>query len=113
VLACLAAAGAPLTPAQVLADLGGGLAYTTVMTTLSRLHGKGALVRSPAGRAFAYALATDPHSVGAAVTARRMHRLLEAGEDRAGVLSHFVADLTPDEEALLAELLGDTRRDPA
>ena len=38
VLACLAAAGGPLSPGDVLAELGGGLAYTTVMTTLSRLH---------------------------------------------------------------------------
>jgi len=38
VLAALAAAGRPLTAAEVLADLGDGLAYTTVMTTLSRLH---------------------------------------------------------------------------
>ena len=48
-LACLAAAGRPLAPAEVLAELGGGLAYTTVMTTLSRLHAKGAVSREPAG----------------------------------------------------------------
>jgi len=40
VLACLAAAGRPLTAAEVLAELGGDLAYTTWMTTLARLHAK-------------------------------------------------------------------------
>lgn len=41
VLAALTAAGRPLTSALVLTQLGGQLAYTTVMTTLARLHKKG------------------------------------------------------------------------
>src|SRR6185312_13744011 len=84
VLSCLAAAGRPLTVTQVLGDLGGGLAYTTVLTALSRLHSKGALRREPSGRAFAYSLPEDPAAAGAAVTARRMSRLLDTGPDRAG-----------------------------
>jgi predicted transcriptional regulator len=110
VLVCLAAAGRPLTAGDVLADLGGGLAYTTVMTTLTRLHTKGALTRELSGRAYAYALAGDQADVGASVTATRMRRLLEAGEDRAGVLSRFVANLSPQDERLLADLLADGRR---
>ena len=109
VLGCLAAAGQPLTVADVLADLGGDLAYTTVLTALSRLHAKGALRREPSGRAFAYSLPEDPGAIGASVTARRMSRLLDAGEDRAGVLARFVADLSPEDERLLAELLADGR----
>jgi predicted transcriptional regulator len=105
VVACLGAAGRPLTAGEVLADLGGGLAYTTVMTTLSRLHAKGALTREPAGRAYAYALPGDQADVGASVTAHRMRRLLEAGDDRAGVLARFVANLSPEDEQLLADLL--------
>jgi len=112
VLACLAAAGRALTAGEVLADLGGGLAYTTVMTTLTRLQTKGALTREPVGRAYAYSLAGDPAVVVASVTATRMRRLLEAGEDRAGVLARFVADLPPEDERLLAELLADLHRDP-
>lgn len=65
VLGCLAAAGRPLTVAEVLADIGDGLAYTTVMTALSRLHAKGALSRESAGRAFAYSLAADPATTAA------------------------------------------------
>jgi predicted transcriptional regulator len=106
VLACLAAAGRPMTPGDVLADLGGGLAYTTVMTTLTRLHAKGALTRELSGRAYAYSLPGGQADVDASVTAHRMRRLLEAGEDRAGVLARFVANLSPEDERLLADLLG-------
>ena len=109
VLSCLAAAGRPLTVAQVLADLGGDLAYTTVLTARSRLHAKGALHREASGRAFAYSLAEDPAGMGASVTARRMSRLLDAGTDRAGVLARFVADLSAEDERLLTELLTDSR----
>jgi|tagenome__1003787_1003787.scaffolds.fasta_scaffold18187620_1 predicted transcriptional regulator len=109
ILACLAAAGGPLTPAQVLASLGDNLAYTTVMTTLSRLHEKGALLREPAGRAYAYSLTADPEGVRSIALAQRMRRLLETGGDRAGVLAHFVADLRPEDEQLLADLLAESR----
>jgi predicted transcriptional regulator len=111
VLGCLAAAGRPLTVAEVQTDLGGDRAYTTVMTALSRLHAKGALTREPAGRGYAYAMPADPAAMGASVTARRMSRLLTSGEDRAGVLARFVADLSPDDERLLTELLAAGRED--
>lgn len=111
VLASLAAAGRPLTAGEVLADLGGGLAYTTVMTTLTRLHAKGALTRKPSGRAYAYSLTGSLEAIPASLTAGRMRRLLDAGEDRAGVLARFVADLSSDDERLLAELL-DGRSQP-
>jgi predicted transcriptional regulator len=107
VLACLAAAGRSLTPREVLDELGGGLAYTTVMTTLSRLYDKGVLERHAAGRAYAYALADDPSAVQSIAVAQRMRRLLDAGGDRAAVLARFVSDLRPEDERLLAELLGD------
>ena len=110
VLGCLAAAGRPLTVAEVQAELGEDLAYTTVMTALSRLHAKGVLSRQPAGRGYAYSVPADPAAMGVSVTARRMSRLLDAGEDRAGVLARFVADLSPEDEQLLTELLADGRR---
>ena len=95
VLACLAAADPPLTAGEVLADLGGGLAYTTVMTTLTRLQAKGVLTRELSGRAYVYAVAGDPAHVEASLAAHRMRRVLDAGSDRAGVLARFVADLSP------------------
>jgi hypothetical protein len=41
-----------------------------------------------------------------------MSRLLDSREDRAGVLARFVADLRPEDEQLLTELLADGRQDP-
>ncbi|SBW27949.1 BlaI/MecI/CopY family transcriptional regulator [Protofrankia symbiont of Coriaria ruscifolia] len=108
VLAAIAAAGRPLTPAETLAELaelGEPLAYTTVMTTLARLHAKGALTRAPAGRSYAYAPATAPDSLDAALTARQMTRLLGAGAHRAETLARFVADLRPEDEQLLIDIL--------
>jgi predicted transcriptional regulator len=110
VLGCLAAAGRPLSPAEVRADLDDRLAYTTVMTTLSRLHAKGAVSREPAGRGYAYTLRGGPEQAQASMTAHRMLKLLEAGDDRAGVLSRFVADLSQEDEHLLNDLLADTTR---
>jgi predicted transcriptional regulator len=105
VLASLAAAGHPMTAGEVLNDLGGELAYTTVMTTLARLHAKGALDRELSGRAYAYSMNGDQADVDLLVTAHRMRRLLEAGDDHAGVLARFVADLSPADETVLADLL--------
>jgi predicted transcriptional regulator len=109
ILACIAASAGPMTPGEVLAAVGGNLAYTTVMTTLSRLHEKGVLRRESAGRAYAYSLAADPEGVRNIAVAQRMRRLLDTGHDRAGVLAHFVADLEPEDEQLLLGLLGDPK----
>jgi len=106
VLACLAAADRAITAGEVLSELGGDLAYTTVMTTLARLHTKGAVSRELNGRAYAYSLNGDEADINMVVTAHRMRRLLEAGENRAGVLARFVADLSPEDEKLLTDLLG-------
>ncbi len=54
VVAALAAAEAPLSPAQVQAALGAGLAYDTVRTSLVRLWEKGVVARRPAGRDHVY-----------------------------------------------------------
>jgi predicted transcriptional regulator len=110
ILACLAAADRPLSPAEVRAELADRLAYTTVMTTLSRLHAKGAISRQLVGRGYAYALRGGPEQAQASMTAHRMLKLLEAGGDRAGVLSRFVADLSQEDEQLLNDLLTDGTR---
>lgn len=105
VIACLAAAGRPMTAAQVRAELSGDLAYTTVMTTLSRLHAKNAIERVPQGRAYAYSLSGGAATAQANVAAHRMLRLLDRETDRAAVLTRFVGDLHPEDEQLLTELL--------
>lgn len=112
VLTVLAAASAAMTPAQVQRNLSGAPAYTTVMTTLARLHRKGALTRERSGKAFAYAMAGPPQDVADAVTARRMRRLLDSGDDRAGVLARFVAELEPGDEQVLTRILDQAHAPP-
>jgi predicted transcriptional regulator len=97
-----------MSPGEVRGDLGDQLAYTTVMTTLSRLHAKGAITRQTVGRGYQYELPGGPDAAQASMTAHRMLRLLDAGTDRAGVLSRFVADLRPEDEELLTSLLAET-----
>ena len=110
VLACVIAAGRPVTAAAVQAELGGGLAYTTVRTTLARLQRKGVLVRERAGKAFAYSMKDEVIDVEASLAAHRMRRVLDAGDDRAGVLARFVADLSPEDEQVLLRLLAERIR---
>lgn len=105
VIAVVAASADPIAVAEVQKQLPGDPAYTTVMTTLSRLATKGALQQSREGRAFRYSLAAPLDSVDDAVTARRMRRLLSDGSDRAGVLARFVDQLDDEEGRMLAELL--------
>jgi predicted transcriptional regulator len=102
VLAVLHAAGSPLSPAGVRDQLGGELAYTTVVTTLSRMHAKGILERRKAGRAFLYRPAAD----GPGLAARRLARMLDAEPDREAVLARFVSELSAKDEELLRRMLG-------
>jgi predicted transcriptional regulator len=59
VLAALWRGEQPMTPAEVQASVDGMLAYTTVMTTLTRLHRKGMVTRSRAGRGYVYSPIVD------------------------------------------------------
>lgn len=107
VMAVLWAADVPLTASQVGERLPGELAYTTVLTILSRLLDKGQLTRQRAGRGYAYAPVRDE----AADTAGRMVSLLDRGSDRKAVLARFVSELTAEDEALMQGLLrGDEGR---
>lgn len=101
VLAVLWAADGPLTATRVNERLPGDLAYTTVVTILSRLHDKGTLRRERVGRSYAYAPVRDE----AAHTAKQMHSLLRHGSDRRAVLARFVSDLSDEDEQLVQRLL--------
>ena len=102
VLAALWAADQPLTPAEVRDQLDEGLAYTTVMTILARLHEKGVVTRQRTGRAFAYTPAIEQ----AELAAERMHALLDGGRDRDQVLARFVGSLSArDKRALTTALV--------
>jgi predicted transcriptional regulator len=100
IVAALAAVDAPLTTGEVLDQVGEDLAYTTVMTTLSRLYEKGMVTRERMGRAYAYTL-TSPESR----VARSMHGALEDSPDRDLALARFVDDLDPADIPVLRRLL--------
>jgi predicted transcriptional regulator len=102
VFAALREAPGPVTAGWVRERLGGDLAYTTVMTILTRLQAKLAVTRERAGRAFEWRVASD--EAGLAVL--RMRKVLDGEADRAAVLAGFVTTLSPDEERLLRDLLG-------
>jgi predicted transcriptional regulator len=102
-LATLLAAGSALTPAEVRDRLGGDLAYTTVVTILSRLHAKGVLSRLRSGRAYSYIPVADEPGLAA----RRMRGVLDAEADREAVLARFVSGLSPADEDVLRRMLAD------
>jgi predicted transcriptional regulator len=104
VLAVLQAAGEPLSPGEVRDQLDGDLAYTTVVTILSRLHVKGVLDRSKHGRAFVYTPVADEPGLAA----RRLAQLLDAEPDREAVLTRFVSSLSEADEELLRRVLSNT-----
>lgn len=109
-MAVVAASTAPLTVSEVQAELATRLAYTTVMSTLTRLANKGALRQIRDGRAYRYELAAPAGSIDDALTARQMRRLLSDGGDRAAVLARFVAELDENDERVLAGLLAHARQ---
>src|SRR4051794_32546162 len=90
ILATLWASEKSLSPAEVQDELGRALAYTTVMTALTRLHEKGVVSRERVGRAYEYTPVLDQPGIAA----ERMRQLLESGEDREAVLARFVGSLS-------------------
>jgi predicted transcriptional regulator len=107
ILSALWAAGRPLTPGETVEAVGGGLAYTTVQTILTRLVAKGVVQRQPAGRAFVHSPVLDQ----AGVVASKMRAVLDSGGDQQAVLSRFIGTLSPDEETILRQLLKDRRQE--
>ncbi|MEV0011089.1 BlaI/MecI/CopY family transcriptional regulator [Streptomyces sp. NPDC051840] len=101
VLAVLRQASGARTAGWVQEHLGGGLAYTTVITILTRLHAKGAVSRQKASRSFEWTAVADE----AGLAALRMRKVLDAESDRDAVLASFVTGLSPHDERLLRDLL--------
>jgi BlaI family transcriptional regulator, penicillinase repressor len=106
VLLQLWALGQPATPAEVLDALDDDLAYTTVMTILTRLWQKRLVVRKRRGRAFAY----EPAVSEAELTARRMHESLSASSDPKAALVTFVGSLSASEARALRTMLNEAQR---
>ena len=90
-----------LTPAEVKALLGEELAYTTVMTVLSRTWKKGLTERVPRGRAFAY----RPVLSETQTASEKMASALDEAADRSSVLAGFVGHLGVNDVKRLREAL--------
>ncbi|MET7889432.1 BlaI/MecI/CopY family transcriptional regulator [Streptomyces avermitilis] len=101
VLGALREADGPVTASWVQERLGGDLAYTTVVTILTRLLAKDVVSRERQGRSFAWTPTADV----AGLAALKMRRLLDGERDREAVLASFVTALPPDDEQVLRTLL--------
>lgn len=88
------------------------VAYTTVMTTLARLHSKGLLERQMKGRAYHYRAAMSEAEFGESVSRAALDGLLDAFTGPA--VAYFVEALgarDPAQLDLLAELIERKKRE--
>jgi len=79
-------------------------AYTTVMTTLDRLHKKGLLKRVPEGRAFRYAPAQTEQEFNGALVRNAVKRMLGSSSSASAPISFLVEALSEHDRGLLNEL---------
>ncbi len=103
---------------QVLSDLQHGrrrLAYTTVMTTMTRLMAKGLLFRSKQGRAFLYRPAHSKKAQTSALASEVAHAFLrDFGQVAVAQFAKELDRVDPELVAQLAELSGeDTKHGPS
>ena len=95
-------ASAPLTGREVaLALQSRGLAYTTVLTVLTRLVKKGLVQRDARARAHTY----QPVASREDHVAVLMQQALGQADDRQAALQHFARSVTPAEAAALRRAL--------
>lgn len=83
------------------------IAYTTVMTVLDNLHGKGFARREKVGRAYYYraTMTREEH------TASLLEQVLSAGADREATLLHFVGQMSTAEISGLRAALASLDQD--
>ena len=89
---------------ELIAEGHASAAYTTVMTTLDRLHKKGLLERAPDGRAFRYSPRYTEAEYNRLLFTGAIRRLLEGSSPSAAPLSFLVDAVTEHDAALLPEL---------
>lgn len=110
VMGVLWSAVEPMTVRQVLKSLDRDPepAYTTIMTVLDNLHGKGMVTRERAGRAWAYrpAQSREEHD------AEAMASVLDAATDRGATLLSFIGRISPEEQARLRDLMDSREERP-
>ena len=97
-----------LTPGEMHIAVGARrrLAYTTIMTTMSRLWEKGRLDRRRRGRAYEY----HPILSRPEYAATRMVEFLDAAGDPRSALTRFVTAMDDDEFAELRDVMRARRR---
>lgn len=97
-----------LTPGEMHASVGERrrLAYTTIMTTMSRLWEKGRLDRRQRGRAYEYRSVMTRTEYAAT----RMTEFLDAAGDPRSALTHFVSAMDEREIADLRQVMRTWRR---
>ena len=78
-------------------------AYTTLMTTMDRLHRKGVLERRKVGRAFVYRAVSSRQELESGLVTRALQPLLE-GASAEPILSFFVEEVSRQDDRLLEEL---------
>ena len=78
-------------------------AYTTLMTTMERLHRKGALERRKDGRAFLYRPVSSREEMESGLVTRALEPLLRRGAAQP-ILSCLVDEVSRHDERLLDEL---------
>ncbi len=83
-------------------EIGG--AYTTVMTTLDRLHKKGLLDRRPEGRAFRYSARQTEEQYNGEMARGVIRQLLDASHSSSAPLSFLVEAVSEHDLTLLDEL---------
>ncbi len=95
-------AGSPLTGREVASALSRpDLAYTTVLTVLTRLENKGLVRRDSSSRAHSYSpVASREHHVS-----ELLSQALGQADDRLAALQHFARTITPEEAAALRQAL--------
>src|SRR5271163_2999634 len=89
---------------EVCEKLSQSRAYTTIMTTLDRLHKKGLLTRTREGRSFVYVPAVDRAGLVEKKTRHFWDTTLASHEDAGPVMSCFIDAVTDHDRAALDEL---------
>lgn len=80
-----------------------GAAYTTLMTTMDRLHRKGVLQRRMLGRAFVYWPVSSRQELESGLVTQALQPLLQ-GKTAHPILSFFVEEVSRHDDRLLDEL---------
>jgi predicted transcriptional regulator len=96
---------------DIFDDYAGELAYTTLMTTVDRLHKKGLLNRSKDGKAFVYSTKFSREELDRRMVRELLGALVkDSGPKPLPVLSCFVDAISEEDDKLLSALEEEIKR---